>query len=558
MRPSEFLALVGLGSAGAFGVPLLRSPRALSQLGLSSPARTHPLAARIRMMSTIGFGSESIELNPGAKAMVVGVQVKQAKYKTLQATWTLEDSLDELVRLCETAGLNVVARESQVMQHPSPSTFIGTGKLDELVESAIAQGVTVLVFDDELTPAQARNLQAAFVFGSTTEALVIDRTQLILQIFAQRARTRVAKLQVQAAQMKYMLPRLTSFLTAGAGMDAKGGSGGGSGGGGAALRGSGETQLEVDKRLFRKQIGKIEADMEEVRAQRERYRAKRSERDRLPVLAIVGYTNAGKSTLLNTLCGGAEDQVYADDLLFATLDPTSRVVRLREGRELMVSDTVGFIQKLPTRLVASFRATLDELEDASVILHVVDAASEHARQQVWSVQQIILELGQQETPQILVLNKADKAGAAGADLEQALSVSLDGSGGDAATSARQLAGAELGRLPEGSPLLEQWLSIHEGVRPQCAVLVSAKTGAGLDELLETVEDTLRVLAIPVEALVPYSAGDVLAEIHRDGTIALEEYQEGGTYVRAHVPRSLFNRLRQSKYVVAPSGKSRTR
>jgi hypothetical protein len=223
--------------------PLVRSPASAAGL-------------RPTTMSSL-FGSESIELKPGAKTMIVGVQIKQQKYKTLLDKWSLTDSLDELVRLCETAGLVVTARESQVMQHPSPSTFIGTGKLDEIVASAIAGGVTVVVFDDELSPAQARNLQSAFMVGTTTEAIVLDRTQLILQIFAQRARTRVAKLQVQAAQMKYMMPRLTSFLTAGAGMDAKGGSGSGGGsggsGGGSALRGTGETQLESDKRLFRKQ-----------------------------------------------------------------------------------------------------------------------------------------------------------------------------------------------------------------------------------------------------------------------------------------------------------------
>jgi len=346
---------------------------------------------------------------------------------------------------------------------------------------------------------------------------VLDRTQLILQIFAQRARTKEAKLQVQAAQMRYMLPRLTTFLTTGAGMDSRGGSGGG-GGGGAFLRGAGETQLEMDKRLFRKQISRIEAEMEDVSKQRQRYRAKRSERDNLPVVAIVGYTNAGKSTLLNKLCGSNE--VYADDLLFATLDPTTRLVRLPSGgREVLLSDTVGFIQKLPTRLVQSFRATLDELEDASIVLHVVDASSAHARQQVASVQQIIAELGCEGTPQVLALNKVDKAQAQlGEDLDElALAARLADSGG-------AVAGA------------------HDDVRPCTAVVISAKTGAGLDELMGVIEDALLKLSMAVECVVPYAAGDLLAEIHRDGTIAEEDYLAEGTYVRAHVPRSLGNRL----------------
>lgn len=293
------------------------------------PAAMRP-APRMRGPTTMSslFGSESIELAQGAKAMVVGVQIKQQKYKTLEATWSLDDSLDELERLCETAGLVVAARETQVMQHPSPSTFIGSGKLEEIVEAAIGLGVTVVVFDDELTAAQARNLQTAFMVGTTTEALVLDRTQLILQIFAQRARTRVAKLQVQVAQMKYMLPRLQTFLTAGAGMDAKGGSGGGgsSGGGFATMRGSGETQLETDKRLFRKQISNVEKEMEEVGKQRERYRQQRAERDNLPILAIVGYTNAGKSTLLNKLCASEEVRArfQLSPLLHSAALPSSR------------------------------------------------------------------------------------------------------------------------------------------------------------------------------------------------------------------------------------------
>ena len=232
--------------------------------------------------------------------------------------------------------------------------------------------------------------------------------------------------------MRYMLPRLQTFMTTGAGMDAKGG---GSGGGGGELKGAGESQLEADKRLFRKQLQRLEAEMDEVRASA-KPPSERRERDDL-LVAIVGYTNAGKSTLLNTLCGSTE--VYADDLYFATLDPTRRV-RLPGGKEVLLSDTVGFIQKLPTKLVSAFRATLEELQEASLILHVVDSSSALARQQVWSVQSIIEELEAEGTPQVLVLNKADA-----------------------------LNGLPLNR--------SEWVGVHERVTPAYAVMTSAKLGS---------------------------------------------------------------------------------
>lgn len=341
--------------------------------GVASPHRVRVPVQRIAMQTGANaFGAEVIKIDAGAPTFLVGAKIMRNRYKTLQDDWTVDDSLDELRRLCETAGLEVRGRLYQQMQNPSPSTFVGPGKLDEIAEQVKTLRVRTVVFDEELSPGQGRNIQA--VLGDGVQ--VIDRTMLILCIFAQRARTREAKLQVSAAQMKYMLPRLSTFLTEGAGLDAKGGSGGG----GQYLKGAGESQLEVDRRLFRKQLQRIEALIEEVQAQRDAYRAKRREQDTLPVVAIVGYTNAGKSTLLNTLCGSSE--VYADDLLFATLDPTTRRLALPGGKEVLISDTVGFIQKLPTKLVASFRATLDELVDADLVVHVVDASSPLASQQV--------------------------------------------------------------------------------------------------------------------------------------------------------------------------------
>ena len=451
------------------------------------------------------FGAEIIDLQPGSATYLVGALIKRDRYKTLANSWTIDDSLDELQRLCETAGLEVLGREYQSMQNPSPSTFIGPGKLDEVAAKCKALRVKTLVFDDELSPAQGRNIAEALGDG----AQVIDRTMLILFIFAQRARTREAKLQVAAAQYKYMLPRLTTFLSVGAGLDAKGGAV--SGGGGQYLKGSGESQLEVDRRLFRKQLSRIEEQINEVQMQRDAYREKRKQRDMLPVVAIVGYTNAGKSTLLNALVGSKE--VYADDLLFATLDPTTRKLCLPGGREVLISDTVGFIQKLPTKLVASFRATLDELQDAALVVHVVDASSPLASQQVKSVQGIIHDLDAHKTPQILVLNKADAVAADPEASQRARSTS--------------------------------WESLHEALTPSHVVATSAADGRGLDKLKAALEAALLALSSKIQCVLPYSESALLAEAHKAGTIESEEYVEDGTRLVAYVPPSLRNRVQRA-------------
>jgi len=449
------------------------------------------------------FTNDMLNVDKGSKTYLVGADIRRNKYKTLESTWSVQDSLAELQRLSETAGLVVVGSEFQVMQNPSPASFIGEGKLAELVAKCKDLDVTTVVFDEELSPAQGRNIQneLALVLGEGT-VKVLDRTMLILQIFAQRARTKEAKLQVSAAQMKYMIPRLQYFMTTGAGMDSRGGAAGSKG-----MKGIGETQLEVDKRLFRKQIQKVEEEMDQVRTQREVYRQKRRERDNLPIVAIVGYTNAGKSTLLNRLT--QEESVYADDMLFATLDPTTRRVRLPGGKEVLWSDTVGFIQKLPTKLVSSFRATLEELEDASLVVHVVDASHALAKQQIWSVQNIIEELMMEDTPQILVLNKMD------AYEESTHNMTLDD--------------------PE-------WLRVHNRVIPECIVATSAKKNMNMDVLMETVEQALLQMTVVVECVIPYTNGDLLAEIHKVGTIVEEDYQEEGTHITAYVPPSLRNKL----------------
>jgi len=323
-------------------------------------------------------------------------------------------------------------------------------------------------------------------------------------------------LQVQAAQLEYMMPRLQTYLTTGAGMDSKGGAS--SGGGGQFLKGAGESQLEMDKRLFRNQLQSIKTQMDEIAAQRQISRDKRKDRDDLPKVAIVGYTNAGKSTLLNQLC--SSDEVYADDLLFATLDPTTRRVALPGGKEVLFTDTVGFIQKLPTKLVSAFRATLEELEEAQLILHVVDAASPLVLQHVCSVQSLVNELELSETSQILVLNKADRLPEAVAE----------------------------GR-PDYALEAEPLIKADERVTPMCSICTSARSGSGVEDLLEMVELALLQTSVLVECTVPYSAGDFLAKIHKVGTVLEEDYASAGTRIVAYLPPSLRNKLQADKLIV---------
>ena len=548
-----------------------------------------PRGARASVRPTMGleenmFG-DMIRIRPDDRTYIMGVDIKQNKYKTLDRSWDVDDSLDELQRLCETAGLEVVGRDYQNMQHPNPSTFIGTGKVREMEAAVTELDVGTVVFDDELTPAQQRNVQKAL--GG--DVMVIDRTMLILQIFNQRARTREAKLQVQAAQLTYMMPRLQTYMTTGAGMDSKGGAS--SGGGGRFLKGAGESQLEMDRRLFRAQLVAIEKEMEEVAEKRKLYRDKRKAKDDLPVVAIVGYTNSGKSTLLNRLC--SSDEVYADDLLFATLDPTTRRVTLPGGKEVLISDTVGFIQKLPTKLVSAFRATLEELEDANLILHVVDAVSPLVLQHVNSVQGIVDDMNAAETAQILVLNKADRlaevqqeaqaaqqarevreaelearlqqlqgdegqpeaaasdAEAAAAAATAAAAAAADGADGSSSSSNNSRRSGT-GVFGSGGGFVdyvespEALLTANEAVSPVCAIPTSARTGAGVDELLEMIELALLQTTVLVECTLPYSAGEFLGKIHKVGTVLEEEYVESGTKIIAYLPPSLRNKLQAER------------
>ena len=315
------------------------------------------------------------------RALLVSVTLKRPR-----PLWHPGDSLDELADLTRTAGAKVVDRMAQRVDRPT-QTYVGKGKLDELKETCARLRIDTVICDDELTPTQQRNLE-----NSLDSVKVIDRTALILDIFASRARTREGRLQVELAQHEFLLPRLAGQWSHLERL-----------GGGIATRGPGETQIETDRRLVRGRIQKLRSDLEKVRHHRKRHRTKRVS-NQLPVVSLIGYTNAGKSTLLNRLTRAG---VRAENLMFSTLDPVTRRVQLPSGRPILLTDTVGFIHKLPTTLVAAFRATLEEITESSLILHVVDSTHKNAQEQVTVVESILDDLGLADVPIITVLNKSD-------------------------------------------------------------------------------------------------------------------------------------------------------
>jgi GTPase len=300
--------------------------------------------------------------------------------------WTAEESLDELAQLAETAGADVTGSAIQHIERPNPTSYVGKGKLEEIVSERDELGYDTLILDDELSPAQQRHLEAA------TGIKVIDRTALILDIFARRAQTREGRLQVELAQLEYLLPRLAGQWSHLERL-----------GGGIGTRGPGESQLETDRRLIRGRIGRLKQQIERVRQHRSLYRRNRA-RQGLPTVALVGYTNAGKSSLMNALSGS---DVRAEDQLFATLDPVTRRVEIATGEPVLLTDTVGFIQKLPTQLIAAFRATLEELDDADLLLHVIDITHPAAEEQRQTVELTLSELGLLQRPRLDLLNKVD-------------------------------------------------------------------------------------------------------------------------------------------------------
>ncbi|MDX1658440.1 MAG: GTPase HflX, partial [Nitriliruptorales bacterium] len=361
------------------------------------PLRRSEVRRRERDVIDEGAPREGVDIiRPVERAIVVGVELRDRTSGEVEAT------LDELEALLDTAGAEVVERVTQRRDAPDPATYIGRGKVSELKEIAASVGADAVVFDDDLAPAQQRNLEERI------EQKVLDRTIVILDIFAQHATSREGKAQVELAQLNYLLPRLRGWGDA-LSRQAGGRAAGGMGIGG---RGPGETQLEVDRRRIMRRISKLKSDLEDYERVR-RTKAQERERAKVPTAALVGYTNAGKSSLLNRLTGA---EVLVQDQLFATLDATVRRLELDDGREVVVTDTVGFIRKLPHGLVEAFKSTLEESARADLLLHVVDAAHPEAGTQIEAVRDVLAEIGADEVPEQVVLNKADLADPA--DLEQ--------------------------------------------------------------------------------------------------------------------------------------------
>jgi GTPase len=418
---------------------------------------------------------------PRERAFLVGVDIYQKKHNL-----SLEDSLIELARLADTAGLVVVGELTQKLDRPFVETYIGPGKVQELFTLAEETLSQVVLFDDELSPRHQRELEKAL--GDNLR--VLDRTGLILDIFAQHAHTAEGMLQVELAQYEYLLPRLTRQWTH---LARQAGGGGGRTGmsGGVGLRGPGETQLEVDRRAIRSRISHLKRELEKVRAHRLRYRSQRK-RSRVPIVAIVGYTNAGKSTLLNRL---SKAEVYTADQLFATLDPTTRRVELPGSYQALFTDTVGFIQKLPTTLIAAFQATLEEIAEADLLLHVVDISHPSALEQFRSVQETLNEIGAGHIPTVTALNKIDR--------------------------------------------LNQPDLARETVRnyPK-AVAISASTGIGQAELLDLIQQELYETYTPITVRLPYQQGALISLFHESGQIERIEHQRGGVLMQGRIPGRL--------------------
>ncbi|HXQ58763.1 MAG TPA: GTPase HflX [Acidimicrobiales bacterium] len=393
----------------------------------------------------------------------------------------VDADLDELALLVGTAGADVVGRVVQRRDQPDPATYVGRGKAEELHQLSLAVDSDTVVFDDELSPAQQRNLEK--ILGRTA----IDRTAVILDIFAQNARSQEGKAQVELALLRYRLPRLR-----GRGREFS------QQAGGIGTRGPGETQLEVDRRRLLQRMARLEIDLRHVSATRRTQRRSRA-RGRHRSVSLVGYTNAGKSTLLNRLTDAG---VLVESRPFSTLDPRTRRLALPGGETVLVSDTVGFVRKLPHQLVEAFRSTLDEVREAELLLHVVDGSAPEPQAQIDAVRLVLDEIGAQNVPELLVVNKADR-----------------------------------------SPRAERVAADHPG-----AVLVSARTGAGTDDLLRELGVQLRVADRVVELLVPFDRGDVLAAVHREGEVVDESHGEGATVV--HVVLDEVGRARFRQFLAS--------
>jgi len=418
---------------------------------------------------------------PKEKAFLIGIELRSEP-----GLIPLEDSIGELARLADTAGLEIVGETTQKLDTPNPATYIGSGKVEEIMMLAEETLADVIIFDNELSPRHQRELEERF----GTNVRVIDRTALILDIFAQHAHTSDGILQVALAQYEYRLPRLTRAWTH---LARQAGGGGGRTGavGGVGLRGPGETQLEVDRREIHKRITAVKKELEKVRAHRLRYRNQRK-RSRIPLISLVGYTNAGKSTLLNRL---TKSDVYVADKLFATLDPTTRRIALPGGHDALLTDTVGFIQKLPTQLIAAFQATLEEISEADLLLHVVDITHPNALEQTRSVEQTLAELNASHIPSVIVLNKIDN-------------------------------------LPENNVLQE----ISDDF-PK-AVAVSALKGTGMAELLKMIEVELFENFVDASVQIPFTEGQLISLFHEQGHVKRVEHNRKGVFIQGQLPGRL--------------------
>lgn len=399
----------------------------------------------------------------------------------------LDSSLDELAQLADTAGLAVVGRDRQNVDRVQPATYIGSGKVVEIKEQCRELGAEVVIFDDELSPAQLRTLERDL------ELSVLDRTALILDIFALHARTKEGALQVELAQYTYRLPRLTRQWTHLSRQTV----------GGVGLRGPGETQLESDRREIGRRMAQLRREIEQVRLLRSQRRRQRR-RQGLPTVSIVGYTNAGKSTLLNRLTSAG---VIVEDRLFATLDPTTRRLELPGGKHVLFTDTVGFIQKLPTQLVAAFRATLEEVNESDILVHLVDISDPLVTLKVQAVEQVLKDIGADAKPMILALNKIDLVD------------------------------------PEDMEHVDETrFGRHDGTVGQLAaqyehmVYLSAEQGVGIEEFLAEIEALLVAEMLPFDVLVPYSAGEVVSSWREHGIIDDIDYGPTGIRVIGRLPR----------------------
>lgn len=411
------------------------------------------------------------------------IELKETQEKVILVGVSTDDnddtikSLDELAELAATAGAVTVGRVIQNLDQPHPGTYVGKGKLEEIKDLLWETEATGIICDDELTPVQLGNMEDAL------DTKVMDRTLIILDIFASRASTNEGKIQVELAQLKYRQSRLTGLGKSLSRL-----------GGGIGTRGPGEKKLEMDRRLIKNRIAQLNRELKDVKRHREVTREQRN-KNKVPVVAIVGYTNAGKSTLLNHLTGAG---VLEEDKLFATLDPTTRNLKLPSKQEILITDTVGFIRKLPHHLIDAFRSTLEEAKYADIILHVVDASNSQVDEQMYIVYETLQNLEVKDKPIITAFNKQDK--------------------------------------------LEENLSLRD-FKADHTVRISAKTGAGLEELQNVMEDVLRDQKVLIEKLYPYAEAGKIQLIRKYGELLEESYQEDGIFARGYVPAEIYERVK---------------